>query len=232
MTRQVRVNLPLTAAATLRLLYDRARLAGPDSWPAQLFDAYLAKLREAGWTLTKIADELGIGRERVRQRAENATQAAFDSPHLPDVPAPPQPLPKPRKVRKPQLRPEFARWLKETYALAVQCRGWSPLGSPERTASEQLWKAINEAKSQGVTAQQIADVLGIKEDTVWMGLRRHGYRTLPPSQRPYRGVVIDLTARRKAEFCKRGHRRTPDNLYSNRVCKQCSRERWQRGRSA
>jgi lambda repressor-like predicted transcriptional regulator len=227
MTRR-HLKLPDEAAQTLRQLYAKAKLHGSDTWPDALFDAYIAKLRQVGWTLASIGVEIGLTGERIRQRQLNATQDAFDSPELPDAPPPPaKPLP-PRKIRKPMMRPEFEQWLKETHALARQCRGWHELDSPERLASEHLWAAVNEAIAQGIRPSRIAHVLDVKVITIWAGLRRHGYRNNPPSQKSYKRVVLQFPQKQQ-DFCKRGHPFSGDNVgispgRHGRYCRACNRQ--------
>ncbi len=230
-------QLPPATVTAIRQMADRARSAASTSnglikgttWESALLDAYIFKLREVGWTLQAIGDALGISRERARQRCDNATDAAYQSGELPEVPDPPL---KPRKVSKPRMRPAFIDWLRQIYPVANRCRGTHAVGSPERVASEQLWAAINEAMAQGISGADIARVLGVSVRTIYAGLKRHGHRKQSPSQSLYIGTPPQLTGTpRLRTHCKRGHEFTPENTYickQGRLCRKCAQERRRR----
>jgi hypothetical protein len=234
-------RLPRDAAVTLLELDHLAREVTPSrldrriaggTWEAALLDGYIAKLHYAGWTLQAIADPLGVTRERVRQRCVDATEAAYSSPELPEVPVWVPPV-KPRKVSPPQMRSEFQRWLQETYALASRCRGSHAIGSPPRVATEQVWAAIHRVVKQGISCAEVARVVGVQTRTIYAGLSRHGYRKLPPSQQAYEGKPI-LPYGRKPEpatHCRNGHEFTPENTYvfkQGRLCRTCQQKRSKR----
>lgn len=230
MSRPTEPPLPAHIAAELRKLQDRCRAGGysdGDRWDCQMLDAYIFKLREAGWTLEAIGTAFGVTRERARQRALQATQAAYEA--IPDVPLAKRMTPRPRKVRPPQMKPEFVEWLRHTYELAKECRGWQPLDAPERVASVNFWAAIDRASKQGITLADVARALGMKYPTLIMGLRRHGHRHNAPSQRSYRGVTL-LGHSSTTTHCIHGHEFTPENTYvapgkGGRQCRTCNRQR-------
>jgi hypothetical protein len=229
------LTLPARYAQILRDLQNEARMAAPTgsrrivsgTEDAGLLNGYIAKLRSAGWTLESIAQPLGVTREMVRVRNLDATQDAYDSPELPDVSGPPEPR-RIRKTRKPQLRPEFVEWLRQKQELATQCRGWHELDAPERKASEEMWAAIDAAYGQGVGLADIARAIGMQYRTLIAGLRRHGYGKNPPSQKPYRRVVLKLNHEPKTH-CKRGHELSAENIYIDRhgyrQCRECNKRR-------
>jgi hypothetical protein len=222
--------LPRRIALELQDLRDRcsATKPGSDSWDGALLDAYIFKLREAGWYFEAIGQALGVTRERARQRAAQARQDAYDA--TPAVPVASRLKPKPRKARRPQLKPEFAEWLRETYELAKECRGWHELDSPERIASERFWAAVDQATRQGVRLADIGRTIDVQYRTLVGGLCRHGYRSSPPSQRIYRRVVLKPADPRPRTHCKHGHEFTPENTYTapnngQRQCRACMRRR-------
>jgi hypothetical protein len=229
------LTLPERYAQLLRDLQREARIAASTrngriasgTKENDLLNGYIAKLRGAGWTLESIAQPLRVSREMVRVRNNDATQDAYDSPELPDVLGPPRPR-QIRKVRKPQLRPEFIDWLLQKQALATQCRGWHQLDAPERKASEEMWAAIDAAYGQGVGLADIARAIGMQYRTLIAGLRRHGYGKNPPSQRPYRRVVL-TNPNSSATHCVHGHEFTTENTYVTprgyRYCRACGRRR-------
>jgi hypothetical protein len=233
--RRENLTLPTRYAQILRDLQHKARMAASarngriasGTEENDLLNGYIAKLRDTGWTLESIAQPLGVTREMVRVRNMDATQEAYDSSELPDVTGPPKPR-KIRKVRKPQLRTEFIEWLREKQALATQCRGWHELDAPERKASEQMWAAIDAAYGQGVGLADIARAIDMQYRTLIAGLRRHGYGKNPPSQKPYRRVVLKLNHEPKTH-CKRGHELSAENAYVDRhgyrQCRECNKRR-------
>jgi hypothetical protein len=187
-----------------------------------LLNAYVAQLFDAGWTRTRIGEAMGVTDEAVRQRCVRAKATGAVDSELPPVPPPPPS--KPVRRRKPMLRPEFAAWLTVNYRLAKRCRGKHGPGTPERIASEQVWEAIHTAVTAGVPLADLAAAAGVETQTIDAGLRRHGYRTLPPSQREraYQGA-------RQKTHCARGHPLSGDNIrYVNgdptrRRCRTCER---------
>lgn len=230
-------RLPSWAANHLRTLYERGRDLGFASAGWELSSAYMIKLHEAGWSPSAIAEPLDLSAEAIRKRIKLGTSSwALKHPRLAKVPESPQPAPKDNHKRVRNYRPltnaEYHR-LQDLYVLARQTRGSSPLDAPERAASVELWKTINELLADTVAPSYIATALDVQIQTIWQGLRRHGHRKLPASQKPYRGIK---GFRSKGEFlnsprgvtCKRGHdnwgisTRTPigQTYY---YCRECNR---------
>jgi hypothetical protein len=87
-------------------------------------------------------------------------------------------------------------WLNDMYQRARKVRGGTPLDHPDRIISETLSAVLADLKYRcRVPASRLADAMGCEEGTVWMRLSRHGYRTLAPSQQPYRRMVARRLAR-------------------------------------
>jgi hypothetical protein len=192
--------LPADFAARLAGLYTEATRSRP---AAAIFDHVLAEAHRRGWTLGALAQPLGITRERVRQRTKRNDGAAWCTAlgmNLDElIPAPPRlPVPPPPLLRRPdtELSGGMRAWLNDMYQRARKVRGGTPLDHPDRIISETLSAVLADLKYRcRVPASRLADAMGCEEGTVWMRLSRHGYRTLAPSQQPYRRMVARRLAR-------------------------------------
>jgi hypothetical protein len=233
--------LPRHAANSLRDLYEHAKLRGRSSGADEIASAYMTKLREEGWPLHSISEPLGLSVEAIRRRIiKGASRWALDHPRLPAVPkvaTPERTVRRGRTYR--EITPEERERLLELYPLARQTRGYTPLDAPERAASLELWKLVDTMLRDQVKVTTIAELLGVTQGTVWMGIRRHGHRSTPPSQRPYRGILLPIMMQSQNLTCKRGHenwrttvRYTRTGEHISRYCSTCNsmgkegRARW------
>lgn len=215
-------RLELPTAARVRLVALYAACTPMRSVHDLDLNNYIATLRHVGWTLQSIATPLNITRERVRQRA---ALGAVDFDLV--VPRPPR-QPEPKRKVWPRLSAEAIAEIQALMPLAVRVRGNTPIGHPNRVASECLSEIFAEARIRGVRIREIAEAAGLTGYAVRARLARHGYIANPPSQPNYRP---GSTARGMADRCQRGHRFEGENVRhingdpKRRVCRTCERER-------
>lgn len=149
---------------------------------AAAFDSYARALYEAGWFLQAIATPLNITRERVRQRIAGAARDL--DLVVPRPPAKPQPFKS--RGRMPSLAEQVE--LCRLYKLGARLRGGHQGGHPFRVASERLSEMLAEQVMAGVPISNLADLLGVKWQTVDKRLKRYGWKFNSPSQPDY-GVI-------------------------------------------
>jgi hypothetical protein len=158
--------------------------------------AWVRAASNAGYTLESIAYVMGVTRERVRQiAAQTLPVDNADVPPVIGVPRPVEDLPWPTVLDKkwlawprPTLSPEEAAELIELQRLGTQLRGNCPAHDPRRLASEELVRRINIlVTKRGFTIREVGETLGLTQSAIKMKLGKHGYRSLPPSQKPYLG---------------------------------------------
>lgn len=215
----------------------------------------IAAGRLRGWTLNAFGEALGVSRERARQRAGAADAgAAQDRARLyPDSPARRRKEAKTRasadrrrrvngfKMRDPILRVPVQMLTRLAVAsrAATSVRVWTPLDAPERLEIDTYRTlAIQLIEEHGVSTKSIDQALGYQTGTVRAWLARHGYGTLSPSQKAYKGVHISDVAHTQRPaakrivlggHCKRGHLITEDNMVMNGtigyICGTCRKQR-------
>ncbi len=164
--------LPEDFVATLRQTYaDRDNLK---------LNALLFAAMQAGWTTTRLSDALGISRQAVSQRAQQAWPDTVNQVtvptrpvELPRCPRPPAP-PTPNEVH---LTPDVVHQLRALFETARTVNGVTPASDPRRVVSAQYSATLAELVEKGVTGYAIAKALGIEQSGVNARLRRHGYRT-------------------------------------------------------
>lgn len=202
------------------------------SMRAEADPRYVATLAQAvrdGWTLTALGDALGITREGVRIRIVKG-YTEYPTKDLPEIPrAPRRPTPTPKVRRRLLLNEEMAERLRSMQAVAVTVTGGTPVDSEKRRISEEFSAILADLVEQGVTANHIAQVLGLEPSGVYARLARHGYRKPSPSveREVYRNEQVKQVQSRT--HCKQGHPLSGDNVYmtpaGQRSCKVCQRRR-------
>lgn len=213
--------LPANTASTLRALYEGAAVSR--DWGT--FRHYVVLLRGADWSLSEIGTAVGMTNEAIRQHEKRAVAVAGTPDNVPMRPAKVKAF-KPARKRL-TVKPEVAEYLRGLQALASTVNGATPLDHPNREASRELSEALDALLNQGVTHVHLCEVLGVSRMTIRFRLGRHGYRSLPPSLKPYQGVQ---TKGRVSVACSHGHDMTGDNLRITvpggaRVCRTCERMR-------
>lgn len=216
------------------------------------FDAVLRSAYAAGWSLQQLGDIAGVTREAIRLRLRRPVPAEM----LVEYPSPHNVVARAERKRAAGLKRKRILGLKlnspvmdipvkrlnEIAALHQQVtlvRGWTPLDSPEREAigpyGDLLWETI-----QGYRIPQghLERVMGLGRMTLTVWLRNHGYLPQMPSQKSYKGVVIDHSKngrgpRQKVNVpggvCRNGHHLTEETLVANgssgyMLCKICRAE--------
>lgn len=196
MARWLRRNRPKPSPA--------APLDEPGSpWTASttkaLFAAWIRKARNAGYTLESIGYVAGLTRERVRQIAAQMIPVdPADVPPVVGLPRPAEDLPWPTVLDKkwlawprPTLSAAESAELMELHQLGTQLRGGVPADDPRRLARHEFVRRVNFLiEKRGFTHREVGDIVGLTFGAIRMTLSKHGYRTLPPSQKAYahRGV--------------------------------------------
>lgn len=133
-------------------------------------NAYIAALREKGWTLQSLADAVEVSRERVRQITRQ--------PHGPVDSGLPLPTPpKKKQAEKPKYiepSPETLARLKELQPLAQRVRANS---TQYRKEAEEYTSLLNHAHTvEGVTLYRLALRLGVTHGALRFRLARYGYK--------------------------------------------------------
>lgn len=179
--RAVRQQVPASFVAELIALHGLRD--GQFGWA-------LRQAREAGWTIRNLAAALSMTPAAVAR----ALQRAAVQPRVLRlvIPVPPSPVHGHPYVEPPEhmeLGSELVAELRALQTAACRVRGGWPAGHPDRVASETLSAYLNTLWKLGVRAADLAAVLDVCEETIWMRLARHGYRPLPPSMadRGYQG---------------------------------------------
>lgn len=149
-------------------------------------DWYMWQLHEAGFSLRSLGAAVGLTRQRIQQRLARA--GPVDSTQaLPDLPPPPEPPPAAVPTSRPAIPVETGRQLETLQELAKKLRGGMGPQHPSRVASEELSALLAELSDQGFWYRELATALGVTRQAVRSRLARHGYKTLPPSQKSFRG---------------------------------------------
>ncbi len=165
--------------------------------------AWLRAARAYGYTLNALGQAIGVRGERIRQLT--ATQEEVERvPPVAGSPAAPVDLPWPSckapwfRWPRPILSQQEVQTLRMLQDAATQCRGRHSASDHRRQGSERLTSMLSDLiDRRGFSYAELAEVLGVKKQTVVARMRRHGYRNLPPSQRAYQGASSD--ARRKQQ---------------------------------
>jgi predicted transcriptional regulator len=134
---------------------------------------YCYLLKQKGWTLQSMADELGVTREMIRLHVKGAdltdTTVASYLP-LPDLPV----IVTERVVHEP-IKPDSAivDRLKELQPLAQKVRSSSP---NFRVEAEEYTALIAKEVERGVPVYQLAKALGVTYSALLFRLTRYGYK--------------------------------------------------------
>jgi hypothetical protein len=137
-------------------------------------NAYMAALRDAGWTYQSIAEGgTGLTRERVRQITLGDTIKPELAADLP-VPTPPAKTEKPKAVYNEPKPEDLARML-ELKPIRAHVRANS---TAYRKEAEEYVRLINKANVEdGVPIYRLALRLGVSYSAVRFLLVRYGYKT-------------------------------------------------------
>lgn len=189
-----RLPVPKDFAETLRALAAAAP-TGPTGSEltdaASRLDSVLMTAWLQGWTLSALAEPLGVSRQRVEDRVQRA-KPRTDLPPIPVLPRRPNPVRKPPRPRV-LIKAELAVELRRMHAVARTVNGATPAGHRSRAVSVEFTAVLQSLIEQGVSVYTIAKALGVTQAAVWSRLARHGYRTPSPSQ-----VAQTYTGRPKA----------------------------------
>lgn len=189
-------------------------------------DSLLANAKTNGWSLVALAEPFGCSREWIRLRVQRSRPMAA----LPAVPLPPShPTPMPAPVRRLRLRDEQIAELREMAEVAARVNGATEPSHPSRRVSENLAAQLASYVAQGLAANYLAGVLGVTPNAINFRLARHGYRSMPPSQKNSTYLNRKVGGR-SASACAQGHDMSGDNLRITvpggvRVCRACERTR-------
>lgn len=140
---------------------------------------YIYNLKNAGWTMTSIAEACGITRERARQitlemEDDGAMPLSLDNSFL--IPEPPiLPEREPKQYTEPS--PEVLKRLLELQPMAQQVRS-SALRFREE--AEEYTRLIHKSVTDdGVTLYRMAKRLGVTHSALRFRLIRYGYVPMP-----------------------------------------------------
>ena len=133
-------------------------------------NAYISQLNDLGWSLTAIAEAVGVTREMIRLICKDTSLSSFE------VLSYPMPLP-PRKIVTKNVRksidPEVLKKLKELHAVAKLIRGKTP---KYRKEAEEFTKMIYDLTLEGVSTYTVAKELGLTVGAVNFRLVHYGYK--------------------------------------------------------
>jgi hypothetical protein len=134
-------------------------------------NAYVCQLNDVGWSLTAIAEAVGVTREMTRLIAkDNTSSPSFEVLGLP-MPLPPRKIIT-KQVRKP-IDPEVLKKLKELHAVAKLIRGRT---TKYRKEAEEFTKMIHDLTLEGVSTYTVAKELGLTVGAVNFRLVHYGYK--------------------------------------------------------
>lgn len=151
--------------------------------------------RKAGWSLPILAQPCGVTSERLRQviEANPKKPRRRNMPPIPEFPKyekPVAPKPKPKTTRG-HLTARERSTLKELADLARHNTGSRPLNSKYRKASERFSRMVIKLHSErNVTWRELSEATDLTIGALRMRAARHGLGSVPPSIKPYMGVVI------------------------------------------
>jgi hypothetical protein len=148
-------------------------------------DAYLTKLRSAGWTLVVLGEASGISRERVRQIVEKQTNDLSLVENLP-VPNPPVWVSTYKEKETILPEPEVLDRLLELKTYAEQVRSFSPR---YRAEAEEYSKLLNECMEKGVTLYRLSKLLGVTHGALMFRMVRYGYKETSGSSKAYNRIL-------------------------------------------
>lgn len=134
---------------------------------------YCYLLKQKGWTLQSMANELGITREMIRLYVKSAeTDEVYSLEHL-DIPD--LPVIVIEKVVHEPVKPdsEVVAKLLELQPLAQQVRSSSP---NFRKEAEEYTALIAKEVDRGISVYQLAKALGITYSAILFRLTRYGYK--------------------------------------------------------
>lgn len=217
------------------------------------FDAALKSAYAAGWSLQKIADAVGVSHEAIRLRLRRSVPADMLRTYSSPRPSNTAKELRTRKVRNHRIlglkrnspvmhipAAELNR-LAELHELVTTCRGWTPLDAPARAAIPEFGALLDRLITKySIPQGHLERVMGMGRISLTVWRRNHGYLPQMPSQRSYKGVLLDLSGggRPRTLFvggkCRNGHVLTTETLAEYtiarngttlRQCRVCERER-------
>jgi transcriptional regulator with XRE-family HTH domain len=152
-------------------------------------NAYIVKLRKAGWTLASIGEVAGMTREAVRQklRGRKLNESLADGLPVPSLPFVEVPDKEPRTFIEPDPI-DLARML-ELQPLAQQVRSNSPLYRKE--AEEYTWLLHKAHNLDGVTLYRLALRLGVTHAGIRFRLARYGYKAPKTATSRVYGAILE-----------------------------------------
>jgi len=151
-------------------------------------NAYITKLRNAGWTLSSIAEVSGVTREGVRQRSsKNLDVTLANGLFVPTLPVIEIPDKEPRTFIEPDPI-DLARML-ELQPIVKQVRGNSPKYREE--AEEYTWLLHKAHNLDGVTLYRLGKRLGITHAAIRFRLARYGYKLAPNATSKTYTAILD-----------------------------------------
>jgi len=138
-------------------------------------DYLIKQLVDANWTYEAISNASGLTRERIRQIANNATEALAEEFSFDlgiEIPEPPQKEDKPKREYVEPSPETLARLLElQPYAQQVRANG-----KKYREEAEEYTRLLNHAHTvEGVTLYRLAKRLGITNGAIRFRLVRYGY---------------------------------------------------------
>lgn len=138
-------------------------------------DYLIKQLVDANWTYEAISNASGLTRERIRQIANNATEALAEEFSFDlgiEIPEPPQKEDKPKREYVEPSPETLARLLElQPYAQQVRANG-----KKYREEAEEYTSLLNHAHTvEGVTLYRLAKRLGITNGAIRFRLVRYGY---------------------------------------------------------
>jgi len=134
---------------------------------------YIVNLKNAGWTLTSIAEVCGITRERTRQIvSEHSQTIELDDSYV--IPEPPV-YPEKAKREFVEPSPEILARLLELQPMAQQVRSNA---MRFRAEAEEYVRLLNHAHEvEGVPLYRLGKRLGVSHSAIRFRLARYGYKT-------------------------------------------------------
>lgn len=138
-------------------------------------DYLIKQLVDANWTYEAISNASGLTRERIRQIANNASEALAEEFSFDlgiEIPEPPQKEDKPKREYVEPSPETLARLLElQPYAQQVRANG-----KKYREEAEEYTRLLNHAHTvEGVTLYRLAKRLGITNGAIRFRLVRYGY---------------------------------------------------------
>lgn len=155
-------------------------------------NAYIVKLKKAGWTLDSIGVAVGITREGVRHIVARGKKGKIDENRANGLFVPMLPyIEIPDKEKRVFVEPDpidLARLL-ELQPFAQQVRSHSPAYRLE--AEEYTWLIHKAHHIDGVTLYRLALRLGVTHGALRFRLARYGYKPAPNAKSKSYDAILD-----------------------------------------